>query len=114
MRAVSVDKPVRAHLVLVEDEVLAHEPHGLGRAVVELGDGGDRHPVAPEQLAHGRVGADLRQGSVLLLAEHGAILPPEAQTHNVCYTSVVWPLAGLHSERRSSTRPRLWRRLPRT
>src|SRR5215470_3089874 len=76
MRAVAVDQAVVPSLVLVENEVLAHEPYGLGGTLVELGDGGNRHPVAPEQLAHRRAGADFRQSPVLLLAEHGPILLP--------------------------------------
>ena len=86
MRAVPVDEAVVPGFVLVENEVLAHEPHGFRRAVVQLRDGGDRHPVAPEQLAHRRAGADLRQSPVLLLAQHGPILPLQAITHNVCHT----------------------------
>ena len=70
MRAVPVDKPVGAGLVLVEDEVLAHQAHRLHRRVVQLGDRGDGHPVAAQQLAHQRAGADLRQRSVLFVAKH--------------------------------------------
>src|SRR5207245_10366657 len=46
MGAVTVQEPVRAALVLVEDEVLAHQTHGLRRMVVQLGYRGDWHPVA--------------------------------------------------------------------
>src|SRR5262249_42783503 len=72
--AMPVDEPVAAALVLVEGEVLAHEPHGLDRGVVHLGDGRDGHPVAPHQLAHERAGPDRRESPVLLFSQHGVLL----------------------------------------
>src|SRR5262249_31788165 len=36
MRTMTVDEPVAAGQVLVEDEVFAHQPHRLDRALVEL------------------------------------------------------------------------------
>ena len=48
---------------------------GLVGLVVELGDGGDRHPVPPQQLTHGGAGTDFGQPSILVLAQHAPILP---------------------------------------
>src|SRR4029450_13114299 len=76
MRTVAVDQTVISRPVLVEDEVLAEEAHGLGGAIVQLGDGGDRHPVAPEELAHGRTGADFGQPLILRFAQHRSPAPP--------------------------------------
>ena len=57
--------------VAVEHEVLAEEAHLLGGIVgVDLGAGGDGVPVAPEELAHRRAGANLGQSLVLCCAEH--------------------------------------------
>src|SRR5262249_18150939 len=71
--AVTVEEAVGTALVLVEDEVLAHQPHGLRRTIVQLRHGRDGHPVASEQLAHAGAGADFREGPVLLLAQHRAV-----------------------------------------
>ena len=73
VRAVPVDQAVGAPTVLVQDEILAEEPDRLDRSVVQLGDGGDRHPVAPEQLAHRRAAPDLGEHEVLLVAQHAAL-----------------------------------------
>ena len=48
------DKPETAAEVFIERQVLAEEPHRLDRIVVELARAGDRHPVAPQQIAHRR------------------------------------------------------------
>ena len=71
MRAQPRDEPERPRPVAVEDEVFAEQAHGLRRPVVELSGGGDGVPVAAHQLAHRRAGADLRERSVVLDAEHG-------------------------------------------
>src|SRR5499427_3382162 len=70
MRAVPVQETIIAGLVPVEDEIFAQQAHGLRRLVVQLGHGGDRHPVAPKQLSHRRASADLRQSAVLFVAQH--------------------------------------------
>jgi hypothetical protein len=70
MGAVPVQKTIGAGLVPVEDEILAQQAHGLGRLVVQLGYGGDGHPVAPKQLPHRGASADLRQPPVLFVAQH--------------------------------------------
>ncbi len=71
MRAVAIEQAVGAARVLVEHQVLAEEADGQRRALVELGDGGDRLPVAAHQLAHRRAAADAGQGLVVLGAQHG-------------------------------------------
>src|SRR6266508_128227 len=86
MRAMSVDQAVVARPVLVQDEILAHQPDRLDRIVVQLGHGGDGHPVSPQQLAHGRARADLGQPPVLLLAQHG---PDSTSTLGIVSTAVV-------------------------
>jgi hypothetical protein len=60
MRAVRVDQAGPAGLVAKQDQVLAQHPH-LARRVAGVGRGADRVPVAPEQFAHRRAGADLGQ-----------------------------------------------------
>src|SRR5882672_12376052 len=70
MRAVPVDQAVAAAELLVEDEVLAHQANGLDRIGVELAGAADRHPVAPQIVAHRRAGANLGEDIVLFSAEH--------------------------------------------
>ena len=60
MGAAGVDQAISAGPILVEDQELAEQPHPLCRLLLELGDGGDRLPVASQQLAHRRAGPDLR------------------------------------------------------
>ena len=69
---VAVEQAIAAARVLVEHEILAHEAHGQRGLFVELSDGGDGLPVAPQELAHRRAGPDARQRLVLGGAEHGA------------------------------------------
>src|SRR5262249_33501458 len=76
VRAGTIDEAVVPGAILVEDEILAHEAYGLGGPVVQLRDGGDRHPVPPQKLTHGGARADFGQSPVLILAEHAPILPP--------------------------------------
>ncbi len=70
MRAVPVQKTIIAGLVPVKDEILPQQAHGLHRFVVQLTHRGDGHPVAPQQLSHRCAGTDLRQRSVLFVAQH--------------------------------------------
>src|SRR5262249_30871333 len=70
MRAVPVDEAVAPAQVLVEDEILAHQPDGLDRVCVELARATDWHPVASQIVAHRRAGADLGEDLVLFSAEH--------------------------------------------
>src|SRR5262249_29483921 len=70
MRAVPGEEAETAALVLVEHEILAHEAHGLDRIGVEFARAADRHPVAAQQLSHGRARADLGEKAVLLGTEH--------------------------------------------
>src|SRR5262245_45155969 len=70
MRAVPVEETIGAGLVPVEDEILAQQAHGLRRLVVQLGHGGDGHPIAPKQISHRCASADLRQPLVLFVAQH--------------------------------------------
>ena len=58
VRAMARDEPETAAEVFVERQVLAEEPHRLDRVVVELAGAGDRHPVAPQQIAHRRARPD--------------------------------------------------------
>src|SRR5262245_6561700 len=70
MRAVAVEETVGAGLITIENEILAQQAHRFRRLVVQLGPGGDGHPVAPKQLSHRRASADLRQPPVLFVAQH--------------------------------------------
>src|SRR5215470_8161014 len=70
MRAVPVQETIGAGLVPVQDEILAQQAHGLRCLVVQLGHGGDGHPVTPKQLSHRRPSADLHQPPVLFVAQH--------------------------------------------
>src|SRR5262249_62146285 len=73
MRAVPVEKAETSALVLVEHEILAHEAHGLDRIGVEFARAADRHPVAAQQLSHGRARADLGEKAVLCGTEHAGL-----------------------------------------
>ncbi len=75
VRAVRIDEAVGAALVFVEDQVFAHQTDGLDRVVIQLCHGGERHPVASQELAHERAGAGLHELLVLLFAEHLAASP---------------------------------------
>src|SRR5215472_4534222 len=70
MRAVPIQETIGAGLVPVQDEILAQQAHGLRCLVVQLGHGGDGHPVTPKQLSHRRPSADLHQPPVLFVAQH--------------------------------------------
>src|SRR5215469_8957204 len=59
--AMAVEQAIFAAEVLVEDEVLAHQPHRQCAGVLELAGAGDRPPIAAQQLAHWRAGASLGQ-----------------------------------------------------
>src|ERR1700746_2009114 len=61
MPAMPVDEAPAPAEILVEHEVLAHEPHRLGARRVERAGAGDRPPIAPQQIAHRRPGAGLCQ-----------------------------------------------------
>src|SRR5262249_42624694 len=77
VRAVPVEQTEAASHVLVQDQVLAEEPHGLDRVAIELARAADRHPVAPQQLPHGGSRPDLGENPVLLVRQHfQASLPP--------------------------------------
>src|SRR5215469_18804567 len=73
MRAVPVEETETSALVLVKHEILAHEAHGLDRIRVELARAADRHPVAAQQLSHGRARADLGEKAVLFGTEHAGL-----------------------------------------
>src|SRR5581483_7763115 len=72
VRAVTVNQAIRAALVLVEDEILAHQPDGLGWIFVELAGRGYGHPGATQQVAHGGSGRGLEKEPVLVFAQHGS------------------------------------------
>ena len=72
----TVEQAVGPGAVAVEDEVLAEEPDGLGRALVELGGSGDGMPVAAHELAHRRPWPHLGQCFVFLCGEHDGRLSP--------------------------------------
>jgi hypothetical protein len=75
MRAMAVDHAVGAGEILVEDEVLAEQPHGFHRVAVELADAGDRPPVAAQEIAHRGARADRGQQLVLRFRKHAS--PPQ-------------------------------------
>src|SRR5439155_23175012 len=54
MFAMPVEEAVGAAEILVEDEILAHEPHRLCAGSLELAGAGNRPPIAPQQFAHRR------------------------------------------------------------
>ena len=70
MRTVPVQQAVLSGKILVQHKVLAKQTHRLGRRVIQFGDRGDRLPVAAQQIAHRRAGADLGQSTVAFLAQH--------------------------------------------
>jgi hypothetical protein len=70
------DKAQRAALVPVEHEILAQDSHGLGRLLVQLGRGGNRQPIAPQQGAHPRARRYFDQCPVLPNAQHVCLLRP--------------------------------------
>ena len=74
VRALPVDQPEAAAAVAVEHQILAEQPHRLDGGLVELGDAGDRHPVAPQVVAHRRARPHLREQPVVFSAQH--LLPP--------------------------------------
>src|SRR5437870_4789868 len=61
MPAMAVEEPVAAAEILVEDEVLAQEPHRHWSRLRQLAGAGDRPPVAAQQFAHPCPGAGLGQ-----------------------------------------------------
>jgi hypothetical protein len=74
VRAMAGDKPKAAAKVFVERQVLAEKPHRLDRIVVELARASDRHPVAPQQIAHRRTRPDAREQIVSGGSEQGDCL----------------------------------------
>ena len=70
MRASLRQEAERAGTVAVESERLAEQLHGLHRVLAQQAGCADGVPVAPEQLAHGRPGAYLREAFVLLGRQH--------------------------------------------
>ena len=75
MRAVARDQAVAAAEVLVERQVLAEQPHRLDRLFrCEFAGAGDRHPVAPQQFAHGGACAHAGEHVVARGAQHGGRL----------------------------------------
>src|ERR1700694_5911360 len=77
-----VDQAVIAAAVLIQDQVLTHQPHRLGRLLIHFGDRGKRSPVTPQQVAHQRAGADLHQGLVLLWLQHGFTASARMPNHH--------------------------------
>src|SRR5207237_1342041 len=69
VRAVQVQHAQPARAVAKQHELLA-EQLDLARLGLHLLAEVDRPPVAPQQLAAGRPGADSREGFVLFLGEH--------------------------------------------
>ena len=69
-----LDEAQVAAAVLEQDQVLAEDAHGLGGGVVHLHTAGDRMPVAAEECAHIRAGADVCEAFVFLDAQHGLLL----------------------------------------
>ena len=63
MRAARMDQTRPALAVAKEDQVLAEDAH-LARHAARVGSEADRVPVAAQQLAHRRAGADLGQLAV--------------------------------------------------
>src|SRR6202035_5865226 len=73
MRTLPVDEPERAAAVAIENQVLAEQPHRLDGDLVEFGGAADRHPVAPQVVAHRRAGTDLREQPVVFSAQHSSL-----------------------------------------
>jgi hypothetical protein len=70
MWTVAIDQPVMSGMILVQDEVLAHESDRFQGDLVELRGCADRRPVATQQVAHQRPWPDAEECLVLFLAEH--------------------------------------------
>src|SRR5262249_42990772 len=70
MRAMTVDESVAATQILVEPEVLSHQPYRLDRRLIEFACSADRHPVATQKIAHRSPRPDARQQLVLRSTEH--------------------------------------------
>src|SRR5437773_11243339 len=85
MWTMAVHQAVIAAAVLVQNQVLAHQPHGFGRLLVHLRGGGKRGPVAPQQVAHQRVWADLHQRLVLLRFQHGLTASGRMPSRHQCW-----------------------------
>src|SRR5580765_5858849 len=72
MSALPVNQAVRSGQVLVERKILTQHSNWLDGFVIELRDRRDRHPVAPQQAAHGRARTHLGQQLILGLVQHPA------------------------------------------
>src|SRR5882762_10900042 len=55
MPTMPIDEAVFAAEVLVENEILAHEPHRQRPGLLELASAGDWPPIAAQQIAHRRI-----------------------------------------------------------
>ncbi len=75
MRARFREQPDASRRVAEDDEILAEQPHALGRPVgrTELAGLHQREPVAAHQRAHRRAGAHARQELVVLGSHRGGI-----------------------------------------
>ena len=65
-----VDQAEGAAQILVEHEVLAHQADRLDRVFLKLARAADRLPVAAQQIAHRRAGADAGEQVVAGGGEH--------------------------------------------
>src|SRR6516225_6275787 len=90
MGAVPIKEPETSALVLVEHEILAHQANGLDRVLVEFARTADRHPVAAQQLAHGRARADLGEKAVLFGTQHAL---PRCSLVALCRLLLEFPTA---------------------
>src|SRR5437764_14310271 len=61
MPAVAIEEAVCAAEILVEDKILAHQPHRLCPGVGQFTGARDRPPIPAEELAHRGPGAGLGQ-----------------------------------------------------
>ena len=59
--AMAIEEAVCAAEILVEDKVLAHQPHRKRAGAFELAGAGDRPPIAAQEIAHRGTGAGPRQ-----------------------------------------------------
>jgi hypothetical protein len=73
MAAVSVDQPVGAAQILVNDEVLAEQPERLDWMIVQLGNRADRLLVSAQQVAHPSAGSNLSQQFILAKCDHALL-----------------------------------------
>src|ERR1700738_585362 len=71
--AMAIEETVFAAEVLVEDEILAHEPHSKRAGTIELAGASDRPPIAAQQIAHRRAGAGPGQ-NIPAAARLGAVI----------------------------------------